>query len=89
MGPLVPHRGTFCSSVFQSLDTGVVFLTNTMVLSPVAARKAMNFKNKSRSGDGAVIVSTDRPPASTSSIEQGSGCVPWLGGRFLHMGTFL
>lgn len=79
VGPLLPHRGTFHSPIFQSLGTGVIFLTNTTVLSPVAARKAVNFKNKSRSGDGAVVFSTGRPPASTSSTEQGSVSVPWLG----------
>lgn len=33
----------------QPLGTDVIFFMNTTVLSPVAARKAMNFKNRSRS----------------------------------------
>lgn len=41
-----------------------------MVLSPVAVRKAMNFKNKSRSGSSVVPTSTDRPPAAIGIVKQ-------------------
>lgn len=41
-----------------------------MVLSPVAARKAVNFKNKSRSGSSVVPAPADRPPAAIGIAEQ-------------------
>lgn len=66
--------------------TDVLFLTNTVVLSPVAARKAVNFKNKSRSGSGVVITGADRPPASIRSTEQGFGFLPLLGKVFCPRG---
>lgn len=56
-----------------------------MVLSPVAARKAVNFKNKSRSRSGVVITSTDRPPASVGSVEQGFGFVLFWGSLLLFL----
>ena len=77
--PLVQHVGKFCLAFFQPLGTDVIFLTNTMVLSPVASRKAVNFKNKSRSGSGVVITSADRPPASISSWSKALGL--YLGRR--------
>ena len=54
-------------SLLSPSGTDVIFLTNTMVLSPVASRKALNFKNKSRSESRVVKTSTDRPPAPISS----------------------
>lgn len=83
---LVPHGGTFCSVSLQLLGTDVIFFMNTMVLSPVAARKAVNFKNKSRPGSSIVITGDDRPPASTSSVERGFRFLPGLGEVCLHMG---
>lgn len=84
--PLAPYGGTFCLAFLQPLGTDVIFLTNTMVLSPVAARKTVNFKNKSRSGSGVVITSTDRPPASISSVEQGFGFFGSAGESFFPYG---
>ena len=84
--PLVPHGGTFRSAFFQPSGTDVIFLTNTMVLSPVASRKALNFKNKSRSESRVVKTSTDRPPAPISSwSEWGLGFLPQWEGIFLHV----
>lgn len=84
--PLVPHSGTFCLVSLQPRGTDVVFFMNTVVLSLVAARKAVNFKNKSRPRGSIVITGDDRPPASTSSVERGFGFLPGLGEVCLHMG---
>lgn len=78
----MPYGGTFCSAFLQPLGTDVIFLTNAMVLSPVAAGKAVNFKNKSGSGSEVVITSTDRPPASISGVEQCFGFLLLLGEVF-------
>lgn len=49
------------AAALQALGTDVVFLTNTMVLSLVAAGRPVTFQKKSKSGGGAVTVGTGDP----------------------------